>query len=377
MRSPLLSRRDALITTTALVSAALPLAASSSTPAASDTARRFAPQPGPWRRFELTTSVRVADARGETRLWLPVPDIQSDYQQSLGHRWSGNASEVRLVSDARQGVRMLFARFDRSVAAPTLDLVSQVETRSRAAQGSRRDALGEDPALLRQCLQPTRLLPTDGVVRSTALEATRGARDDLQKARKIYDWVIARAHREPKTRGCGTGDIRAMLESGDLGGKCADLNAIFVGLCRAAGIPARDVYGIRLAPSAFGYRELGANSANLKGAQHCRAEVWIAGQGWLAMDPADALKVMRQETSDWIRDPAHPVAAPVVRGLFGGWEGNWLAWNTGHDVVLPGSASAEPLAFLMYPNAEDDSGRFDEVAADDFRYAIRATEIAV
>jgi transglutaminase-like putative cysteine protease len=40
-----------------------------------------------------------------------------------------------------------------------------------------------------------------------------------------------------------------MLESKDLGGKCADLNALYVGLARAAGLPARDVYGIRVAPA--------------------------------------------------------------------------------------------------------------------------------
>ncbi len=155
----------------------------------------------------------------------------------------------------------------------------------------------------------------------------------------IYEWVIANAYREPKTRGCGTGDIKAMLETGNLGGKCADINAVFVGLCRASGVPARDVYGLRLAPSAFGYKELGATSANLKGAQHCRAEVFLKSHGWVAMDPADVLKVMRQETADWIKDSKHTVVAPVKKNLFGRWEGNWVAWNTGHDVSLPGSAS--------------------------------------
>jgi len=43
-----------------------------------------------------------------------------------------------------------------------------------------------------------------------------------------------------------------MLESKDLGGKCADLNALYVGLARAAGLPARDVYGIRIAKSDLG-----------------------------------------------------------------------------------------------------------------------------
>ena len=218
-------------------------------------------------------------------------------------------------------------------------------------------------------------MPTDGIVRDTARTATRGAATELDKVRAIYGWVVANAHREPKVRGCGTGDIRTMLETGNLGGKCADLNAVFVGLCRAAGIPARDVYGLRLAPSAFGYRELGANPASLKGAQHCRAEVFLRAYGWVAMDPADVLKVMRQETSDWIRSPGHPLVAPVHRGLFGGWEGNWVAYNTAHDITLPGTTAKGTLPFLMYPNGENADGRFDELSPDTFKYTIAAREI--
>jgi hypothetical protein len=82
-----------------------------------------------------------------------------------------------------------------------------------------------------------------------------------------------------------------------------------------------------------------------------------------------------QETPDWIKDTNHPIAAPVNRGLFGSWEGNWVAWNTGHDVTLPGSTSKGTMPFLMYPNAENASGRFDELAPDNFRYAISAREI--
>ena len=38
--------------------------------------------------------------------------------------------------------------------------------------------------------------------------------------------------------------------------------------------PVPDVCGLRLVPSAFGYRELGGNPAKLKVAQHCRAKVF-------------------------------------------------------------------------------------------------------
>ena len=179
-------------------------------------------------------------------------------------------------------------------------------------------------------------MPTDGIVRQTALDATQGAKSDVEKVQRLYDWVVANTHREPKVRGCGVGDIKAMLETGNMGGKCGDINALFVGLCRSVGVPARDVYGIRLVPSAFGYRELGGNPAKLQGAQHCRAEVFLAAHGWVAMDPADVGKVMRLETGEWIKDVDHPVVAPVKKALFGGWEGNWMAFNTAHDVALPG-----------------------------------------
>ena len=337
--------------------------------------RRFEPQPGAWRSFELTTTVSVPEAKGATQLWLPVPDVESDWQRPLDNAWTGNASSARIVADPKRGVRMLHAEFAAGGAAPVLTLTSRLQTRNRAVDWNGAKAPAEDPALLRANLAPTELLPTDGIVKKTAAEATKGAKTDLDKVRGIYEWVIANAHREPKTRGCGTGDIKGMLETGNLGGKCADLNAIFVGLCRASGIPARDVYGLRLAPSAFGYKELGANSASLKGAQHCRAEAYLAGHGWVAMDPADVLKVMRQESPEWIKDAKHPIVAPVAKGLFGRWEGNWVGWNTAHDIVLPGQSGKSTLPFLMYPNGENAEGRFDELSPDSFRYTISAKEL--
>jgi transglutaminase-like putative cysteine protease len=364
-----LSRRSWL--KTAGAAAGLPLLATS----AWAQERRFEPQVRAWRTFEVTTTVQVAQAQGATRLWLPVPDLDTDYQQTLRNDWTGNASTARLVADARQGARMLYAEYADGGPAPELQLTSVLRTRSRAVDWQHPQHVAEDPAVLRANLAPTALLPVDGIVRKTALEVTQGAHHDVDKVRAIYRWVVASAHREPKTRGCGTGDIKAMLETGNLGGKCADLNAIFVGLCRSVGVPARDVYGVRLAPSAFGYKELGGNPANLKGAQHCRAEVFLRDHGWVAMDPADVLKVMRQETPDWLKDPANPLVAPVMKGLFGGWEGNWMAYNTAHDVRLPGARDTASLPFLMYPQGENAQGRFDDLAPDSFRYTISAREL--
>jgi transglutaminase-like putative cysteine protease len=337
---------------------------------------RFEPQVGPWRSFEVTTTVTVADVQGATQLWLPVPELNTDFQKSGETTWTGNATAAKLVADPKSGVRMLHAQFAAGEAAPTLAVTHRVQTRNRAVDWSKPTPGHESAAVLNANLAPTELQPLDGIVHKTALAATQGATTDVEKARGIYNWVVANAYREPKVRGCGAGDIKAMLESGDLGGKCADLNALFVGLCRSVNVPARDLYGLRVAPSAFGYRELGGNPASLKGAQHCRAEVYLRDYGWVAMDPADVLKVMRQERPEWIRDLDHPLIAPVKKALFGSWEGNWIGFNTAHDIDLPGSGAKSTLPFLMYPQGQNASGRFDELAPDSFRYAIAAKELA-
>ena len=41
-------------------------------------------------------------------------------------------------------------------------------------------------------------MPTDGIVRETALEITRGKTSDVEKVKAIYDWILANSYREPK-----------------------------------------------------------------------------------------------------------------------------------------------------------------------------------
>lgn len=369
MQHPL-SRRSLLAAASAsLTVGALPQAH------AQDAARRFEPKPAGWRSFDVTTTVKLRDAKGPATVWLPVPSLSTPWQRTSDVSWTGSGADMHLVADGDTGARVLVARFDAATAEPTLSLTTRVETQNRAVDWSERAAgPAADPAELRRWTAPSELITTDGIVRKVATQIISGARSDREKVQRIYDWVIVSTYREPKVRGCGVGDIKTMLETGNLSGKCADINALFVGLCRAAGVPARDIYGIRLAPSAFGYRELGANSANLKGAQHCRAEVYLKGHGWVAMDPADVTKVMRQETPEWIKDAGHPVVVPVRKALFGSWEGNWMGYNSASDIALPGAKQGK-LGFLMYPQAETGAGPRDPYAPDAFAYEITAREI--
>ncbi len=366
-----LSRRDLV----KAVSAAIALASVSAL-RAQEAARRFEPKIEGWRSFEVTTTVQLRDAKGEATIWLPVPSLETPWQRTQDSSWTGNSSDVRLVADGKTGARVLVAKFAATTPQPSIVLTHRVQTQNRAVDWNERATAQPvaDAAELRLWTEPSELITTDGIVRKVATQIVAGAHTDREKVQRIYDWVVVSTYREPKVRGCGAGDIKTMLETQNLSGKCADINALFVGLCRAAGVPARDIYGIRLVPSAFGYRELGGNPASLKGAQHCRAEVYLKGHGWVAMDPADVTKVMRQETAEWIKDAGHPIVAPVRKALFGSWEGNWMGYNSASDLTLPG-AKQNKLGFFMYPQAETAAGARDPYDPDAFSYQITAREI--
>jgi transglutaminase-like putative cysteine protease len=332
----------------------------------------FAPSPGPWRTYTVTTTVTFTGS-APVQAWIPIPSFTeaSWMDPSATKQWSGNATSAKVARDPSGRAAFVQAEWPASGGdtSRTLAVVSRVSTRDLVvdlAQPGHPAPL--TPEQRARYLAPTAYIPTDGIVKQTADKITAGAPTDLEKAQRIYAWIIANTYRKATIKGCGLGDISFLLESGDLGGKCADLNGLAVGLARASGIPGRDLFGIRVAPSRFGYKSLGANSSTITKAQHCRAEVYLADYGWVPMDPADVRKVILEEPPGSL--PANdPKVVDARETLFGAWEGNYMAYNDAHDVVLPGS-SGKPVPFLMYPQAEVDGQRLDSLDPPNFVYTI-------
>ena len=336
------------------------------------------PLPAGWRVFEVVTSVEVAVPSSSTQIWLPLPlSAPSDYQRLLSTGWDASGSsgaEIAVVPG--YGVRLLHVRWQDAAAVGPVTLTCKVATRDRRVSLERAPPMGtggrESARALARYLRPTSLLPTDGIVRATARQICADRQGDIAQARALYDWVVETTTRDPKTPGCGMGDVGSMLRSGYLGGKCADINALFVALARSAGIPARDAYGVRVADSRLGYRCLG-KSGDVSKAQHCRAEFYARDHGWIPVDPADVRKVMLEEQAGGL-----PMSDPNVQAarqaLFGSWEMNWVAYNHGHDVALPGSTKAA-IPFLMYPNGESGGERINSLDPTTFRYAIHSREL--
>jgi transglutaminase-like putative cysteine protease len=336
----------------------------------------FVPQPAPWRRFQVLTRLALATPAGKSQAWIPLPSVnESQWFQSNGSTWRTNG-RADIYTDARSGAQLLHVEWTEAEGSPVVEVTSDIATRDRMIDISRPgDVQPLSSTEREQYLAATERIPIEGIVKETSVKIVANAGTDVEKARAIYDWIVENCYRRASTRGCGTGDISAMLKSGDRGGKCADLNALFVGLARAAGIPSRDVYGLRVAPSRVGYKSLGVSSANVTKAQHCRAEVFLDRFGWTPVDPADVRKVMLEEPPGnlFANDPK---VTTVRQALFGAWESNWLAYNFAHDLNLPGS-SGPRVGFLMYPQAETEDLRYDSLDAENFKYTILSKEIPV
>ncbi|MBC9175715.1 transglutaminase domain-containing protein [Roseomonas ludipueritiae] len=322
-----------------------------------------------WREFEITTRVTLEEAPGAAQLWLPLAQTAGGYQAATALRWQSSGAST-VVRDDRYGAEILKTTWEPAAAGPkTIEVVQRVAACDRQGATTGMPMTVAERGFWRQA---TESVPTDGIVRDTALRVIGDRTAPREKLRALYDWVVDNTSRDPEVPGCGFGDVRSMLESGNLSGKCADINGLMTGLARAAGFAARDVYGIRVAPSTQ-FRTLGA-SGDISKAQHCRTEVFLEEEGWLPLDPADVRKVVLEH-----RLPLDGAEVRALRErLFGGWEMNWVGYNSAMDIELPGAgAGRKPnFAFLMYPCAFTAAGQPDCLRPDQFRYEINAREIS-
>jgi transglutaminase-like putative cysteine protease len=151
-------------------------------------------------------------------------------------------------------------------------------------------------------------------------------------------------HRDPNIKGCGFGDVEKLIVS--LGGKCGDIHSVFVALARSAGVPAREIFGIRMPKGKGG---------DMTKAQHCWAEFYMPGYGWVPVDPSDVRKAMLEKKTKDLKD-----VKDLVEYFFGAIEENRIAYQTGRDLTLNPQQKDWKLNYFMYPYAEADGKPLNE-----------------
>ncbi len=277
-------------------------------------------------------------------LWVPIPMELKGYQVVVSQKFTGNADsiEVEKVGSVTGSVTMLHATWKKAVN-PELHVVSILKIAEYRGL-SPNNSPENDPANIAPYLKATEHIQTDGIVSETAKKIVGKIKDPDQKALAIYNWIVENSTRDPQVRGCGLGDVKATLTVNNLSGKCADLNSLFVGLARAAKIPAREVFGIRVNTSTE-FPSLGKLGEVTKG-QHCRAEYYSTKQkAWIPVDPADVRKAILEEKLA-LDDPK----IKILRAkFFGYWEGNWAVFNFGRDFKIPNKDSFISVNYFMYP----------------------------
>jgi len=294
----------------------------------------------------------------EAKLWLPYP-VSDSSQNVSAVKLSGDFSESGVYTDRENGTPMLFARWDKDTISRKLVFVARVERQELLRRNLPATEVAWDPSDYRQYLAPTGLGPVDGEVRKLAERITKGKQGVLAKARAIYDWTCENTYRDPDTRGCGTGDVCALLKKP--GGKCADISSIFIALCRAAGVPCREVFGIRI-----GKKE----KEDITGWQHCWAEFYLPGYGWVPVDPADVRKAMLVE-----KLKLDDVKTGEYRNYFwGGIDQFRIRLSYGRDLTMNPPQTGAPVNYFMYPFAQIGGKSLDWLDPKTFSYRITYTD---
>ncbi len=317
------------------------------------------------RRTSFVYKVSIKES-GKAKLWLPIP-ANTEYQRLVSINLSGNFESARFTQDPIYKAPTLYVEFgDRK--EKRVDVFLSVRYRERAVPLT--DAVYRVPKDLELYLKATPHVPIRGKVKELAMEITRGKKTPMEKAYAVYEWVVENTYRDPKVKGCGPGNVNDLIEiyerDGKIGGKCADQSSIFVALCRAVGVPAREVFGLRVEPAYISETlSVKRGSKDLTKAQHCRAEFW-AGR-WIPVDPADVTKMRLKEglkKGDLRLEFAK-------RYLFGNWDPHWIAFNWLRDGNLePEQKVLRPMPFFGYPYAEVGGFALNYLEPESFSYRI-------
>jgi transglutaminase-like putative cysteine protease len=294
------------------------------------------------RDFDFTYTARIGELpAGAHRVdvWLPYP--AGDDNQDVTVAEVSAPYSYAIAKEPRFGNSILhLAAMDPRERELAIEMKISVRRREYVrrdlgtATGVKASQTPPVPQDVAAWLQPDRLVPLDDKIRALAASVTRGRQGNLEKARAIYDYVVDTMSYDKSGTGWGNGDIYWACDAKR--GNCTDFHALFIGLSRAVGIPAKFEIGFPL-PAARGQGEIAG--------YHCWAEFYLAGYGWVPVDASEARKNPDKRTY-----------------FFGALDENRVQFTIGRDLLLSPRQAGPPLNYFVYPYVEVDGQPYAKVA---------------
>ena len=264
--------------------------------------------------FEFRYWAKLPELTAPARLWLPLPE--TDVFQTIEVTSINAPGAQRMLQEREHGNRVLFLELEPQDSAKTLEIRFQVERHEKAAYEADAPAAG-------QYLNPDRLVPLTDDFRAIAREVVAGKKQDLVRARALYDHVIDRMRYMKFGEGWGKGD--AVYACDARTGNCTDFHSYFIALARSVGIPARFAIGAGI-PSE-------RNDGGIDG-YHCWAEFYADGKWW----PVDISEGDKYSS--------------LATYYFGHHPANRFELSHGRDLMVEPLPASGPINFLAYPVLE-------------------------
>ena len=266
--------------------------------------------------FEFVYRVKLPEIKTEARLWIPL--ARTDAFQTVSLEEPSIPVKWEKVRDRDYGNDICVLRAQPADSGKTIELRYKVVRKEKAAYS----ASGEDAA---RFLRPEKLVPINETFKSLAETATDGKHGDLERARGLYDSVLARMRYDKSGTGWGRGD--AVYACDAKTGNCSDFHSYFIALARSIGIPARFAIGATIPAD--------KNEGPIEG-YHCWAEFFADGR-WVPVDISEAWK--------------NPKLADYY---FGHNPANRFELARGRDLIVEPAPATGPINFLVYPLLEMD-----------------------
>src|SRR5260370_13743341 len=266
--------------------------------------------------FEFVYRVKLPEIKGDARLWIPL--AKTDAFQTVTQEEISIPIKWEKVQDRDYGNDICVLHPQSADSGKRIELRYLVVRKEKSAYFEK----GDDPA---RFLRPEKLVPTNETFKTLAEQATAGKKDDLDRAKALYDHVLGRMRYEKSGTGWGIGD--AIYACDAKTGNCSDFHAYFIALSRSVGIPARFAIGATIPAE--------KNEGAIEG-YHCWAEFFADGR-WVPVDISEAWK------------------NPQLAGYyFGHNPANRFELTKGRDLIVDPAPATGPINFLAYPRLEMD-----------------------